>query len=246
MLGCGYHADFINGWNVDTLQAAVDQCTNLSGRVEDCPVFSGSLQSEPKMGTCEIQKMPSTLEADDCVGPTKGLCGDVPVQYGPGYANPLGPLSPLLPGSPDKTSSLVISSAPVPTQSYAPARSEGPGGVSVYNVKPSPAPKPEPAPAPAPAPAPKPVEPQNVPVVEKPAPAPPAPIVTPAPAKPEGAANPGKIIGTSSYTSNGIEYVVAIEEVEVIVYVTEDSKKMRNKRHAHAKAHARRHAERRN
>lgn len=193
------------------------------------------------MGMCEIQKMPSTLEADDCVGPTKGLCGNVPVQYGPGYANPLGPLNPLLPGSPDKPSApLVISSAPVPTQSYAPARSEGPGGVSVYNVEPSPAPKPEPAPAPAPAP--KPVE----PVAEKPAPAPPAPIVTPAPAKPEGGANPGKIIGTSSYTSNGIEYVVAIEEVEVVVYVTEDNYKMRNKRHAHAKAHARRHAERRN
>jgi hypothetical protein len=178
----------MNGWDIDVLQSAVTQCTNPSGRVEDCPVFSSSLQSEFTQGQCEIQEMPSILAKDDCEGPAKGLCGNVPVQYGPGYANPLKP------GSPDKpTAKPTISSvAPVPTQSYAPARSGGPGGISVYNVKPSAAPAPEYPAAPA------------VPA--------PAPIVTPAPAKQEvDAAKDGKIVSTTTYTSNGILYEVAIE-----------------------------------
>ncbi|TVY25082.1 WSC domain-containing protein [Lachnellula hyalina] len=37
--GYGYHGDFVNGWNVSTLQAAVDNCTNLSGVIEECPYF---------------------------------------------------------------------------------------------------------------------------------------------------------------------------------------------------------------
>jgi hypothetical protein len=37
--GYGYHGDFVNGWDVATLQKAVTECTNLSGVVEDCPVF---------------------------------------------------------------------------------------------------------------------------------------------------------------------------------------------------------------
>ncbi|KAH8731733.1 hypothetical protein GQ44DRAFT_603215 [Phaeosphaeriaceae sp. PMI808] len=212
--GYGYHADFMNGWNIDTLQSAVTKCTNPSGRVEDCEVFQPSLQTEPEQAQCKVKDVPKVLKNDDCAGPAKGLCGNVPVQYGPGYANPLKP------GHPEKpTAAPVISSvAPVPTQSYAPARSEGPGGISVYNIKPSDAPAPPKMDAP---------------------PAP--PVVTPAPTKAEvEKAAAGKIVSTSTYTSNGIVYEVAIEEVAVTITVT-DSDYKKYRRHAHAKKHFGRH-----
>lgn len=38
--GYGLHGDFVNGWDVDHLQKAINECTNNSGRVEDCPVFT--------------------------------------------------------------------------------------------------------------------------------------------------------------------------------------------------------------
>jgi hypothetical protein len=37
--GYGYHGDFVNGWDVPTLQRAVNECTSDSGIVEDCHVF---------------------------------------------------------------------------------------------------------------------------------------------------------------------------------------------------------------
>jgi hypothetical protein len=223
--GYGYHGDFMNGWNIDTLQSAVDTCTNESGRVEDCPIFTPSLQTEAQQGQCDIQKMPAALRNDDCAGPAKGLCGNVPVQYGPGYAAPLEG------GSSDApTAAPIVSSSaiPVPTQSYAPAHSKGAGGISVFNVATS-------------------AVAEAVSSILAPVPSPAAPIITPAPAKQavDDAAN-GKIVSTTTYTSNGIEYVVAIEEVEVVVTVTDDGAyKRSNKRHAHAKAHQRRHADRR-
>ncbi|KAH7079756.1 hypothetical protein FB567DRAFT_533286 [Paraphoma chrysanthemicola] len=213
--GYGYHADFINGWNIDVLQSAVNDCTNPSGRVEDCIHFQPSLQTEAEQATCKIQDMPSALKKDDCAGPAKGLCGNVPVQYGPEYANPLKPGSGAKPTAKPEISSV----APVPVQSYAPARSEGPGGISKYDVK-------NPATI-VPLAAPTPTL-EYTPEV--------APVVTPAP-KPEPA-NGAKIISTSTYTKDGIVYEVAIEEVEVIVTVTEGQYKHKHRRHADA--HARR------
>jgi hypothetical protein len=214
----------MNGWNIDTLQSAVDTCTNESGRVEDCPIFTPSLQTEAQQGKCDIQKMPAALRNDDCAGPAKGLCGNVPVQYGPAYAAPLEG------GSEDApTAAPIISSSaiPVPTQSYAPAHSKGAGGISVFNVATNAVAAAASAISSAIAPA--------------------APVVTPAPAKQavDDAKN-GKIVSTTTYTSEGIEYVVAIEEVMVVVTVTEDAPVKRSERMRHAKAHQRRHAERRN
>ncbi|TVY57397.1 WSC domain-containing protein [Lachnellula cervina] len=37
--GYGYHGDFVNGWNVSTLQTAVDNCNDNSGVIEKCPYF---------------------------------------------------------------------------------------------------------------------------------------------------------------------------------------------------------------
>lgn len=205
--GYGYHADFINGWNIDTLQSAVDTCTNLSGRVEDCPVFSGNLQSEAKQGTCKIQDTPSSLQNDNCSGPADGLCGDVPVQYGPEYAHPLKAGA----GGGEPSAKPSMSSvAPVPTQGYAPAHSQGPAGVSVYNV-------PSSAPAAGPAP----------------------PAVTPAPAAAPSNANyngnDDGIVSTSIYTKDGVVYEVCIKQVEVTVTITEGAEPTpaHYRRHAH-------------
>jgi hypothetical protein len=206
----------MNGWNIDTLQSAVDTCTNLSGRVEDCPIFTPSLQTEAKQGQCEIQQMPKILMADDCAGPAKGLCGNVPVQYGPGYADPLKPGAPA--GKP--TAAPVISSvAPVPTQSYAPAHSMGPGGVSVYAVKSSPSPVAE----------------NLAPVV-----AAAAPVVTPIANIADAVADKANIVSTSTYTKDGIVYEVAIDLVEVTVTVTDTADAKKHRRHADAHRRARR------
>ena len=37
--GYGLHGDFLNGWDVELLQSAVDECISDSGDVEDCGVF---------------------------------------------------------------------------------------------------------------------------------------------------------------------------------------------------------------
>lgn len=38
--GYGFHGDFVNGWDIDVLQKAVDGCKNDSGKVEDCPYLT--------------------------------------------------------------------------------------------------------------------------------------------------------------------------------------------------------------
>lgn len=51
--GWSFHADFISGWNVDTLQAGIDQCTsNLFNAVEKCQPFVKSID---KKSRCSIQ-----------------------------------------------------------------------------------------------------------------------------------------------------------------------------------------------
>ncbi|KAL7269705.1 hypothetical protein RUND412_007620 [Rhizina undulata] len=38
--GYSLHGDFVNGWEVSVLQNAIDQCTNNSGVIEQCPYFN--------------------------------------------------------------------------------------------------------------------------------------------------------------------------------------------------------------
>lgn len=212
--GYGYHGDFINGWNTATLRAAVNDCTNLSGEVEDCQHFT-NLQTEAEQGECKIEDIPTALLDDDCGGPSNGLCGNVPIQYGTEYA------SELKPGATEKpTSGVSISSAaPVPTQSYAPARSKNSYGVSVYNVKTSAVPGP-----------------YNTDSLEiaKPSKAATssaaAPAITPSPILDDAVDPAGSIISTKVYTDDGIVYEVAIEEV--VVTTTVDA--AYRKRHVHA------------
>jgi hypothetical protein len=151
--------------------------------------------------------MPKILSVDDCSGPSDGLCGNVPVQYGPEYAEPLEggekddeePIKPTL-----------SSVAPVPTQSYAPARSQGAGGISVYNVE-------------SPSTMVKSSSSSSTSTAGYPA----APAVTPL-ADIADALVGDEAVSTSTYTKDGVVYEVAIVEVVVTTTVGADYR-----RHAH-------------
>ncbi|OAX83176.1 hypothetical protein ACJ72_02467 [Emergomyces africanus] len=81
--GSGYHADFIEAWDPGFLAKAVKTCTNPSGRVEDCPLFT--LQSQEVQNQCKF-KMPSILADEDCSFIKGGLPGAVEILAGPAYA----------------------------------------------------------------------------------------------------------------------------------------------------------------
>lgn len=73
ILGSSYHGDFQNGWNIAALQQAIGGCTNSSGLIEDCTVFS--LQSPSHAGHCKLLP-PAAVANESCVGPQLGLCGN--------------------------------------------------------------------------------------------------------------------------------------------------------------------------
>jgi len=205
----------MNGWDIDTLQEAVTTCTNPSGRVEDCPVFANSLQTELEQNMCKIEDMPKALQHDNCAGPSSdGICGNVPIQYGPGYADPIGA------DKPNKPSKPTHSSVDLPTQSYAPARSTAAGGISVYNVDVNVAPSSSSSSSSSSSPSPS-----------SPTSAAPIAAITPVVEVGIGAGagdEDGNIISTSTYVKDGVVYEVVIKEV--ITYVTVDAKR---RRHSH-------------
>jgi len=87
--GYGGHGDFFCGWNVTLLQTAVDECTNSSGKVEDCHVFNltpdnvaegcivPSQVDEPVLGN--LDKLPGcqTVDAGPATAPIQSNCGAV-------------------------------------------------------------------------------------------------------------------------------------------------------------------------
>ncbi|KAH7054240.1 WSC domain-containing protein [Macrophomina phaseolina] len=210
--GYGYHGDFMSGWDEDFLQQAVDTCTNESGRVEDCPLFT--LQDESDMLDCKFP-VPEVLEEENCAGPTDGLCGNVPIQYGPGYASTHAAQT-----SPPPISTTTHASTPlVPTLSYSTGREsfasdQYGGGVTVNKIAGAGTATPSTIAFPA---------------------------TTPAPSYPNGDED-GEIISTTTYTSNGAVYEVAIEEE--IIYVTATgaapTPAAKHKRHMHHGHHNRR------
>lgn len=87
--GFGYHGDFMTGWDVSFLQNATDTCTNASGRIQDCPLFT--IQDDAKAAQCQI-KVPNNLAAEDVSGPNlSSLPGGVAIQVGPGPATATNP-----------------------------------------------------------------------------------------------------------------------------------------------------------
>ncbi|KAI1331708.1 WSC domain-containing protein [Xylariaceae sp. FL0255] len=78
--GYGYHGDFVNGWDVATLQKAINECTDDSGDIQDCAAFT--LREDDDMASCK------TLARVD--EPTSGILATLPgcnpIQPGPAPA----------------------------------------------------------------------------------------------------------------------------------------------------------------
>ncbi|KAI0443901.1 hypothetical protein F4803DRAFT_287540 [Xylaria telfairii] len=93
--GFGYHGDFMTGWDPSFLQEAIDTCTNDSGELSDCGLFTsnGPLLSQAEQGECKF-KTPLLLAAENAGAKTlTQLPGGVQIQDGPQSATPpSGPL----------------------------------------------------------------------------------------------------------------------------------------------------------
>jgi Domain of unknown function (DUF1996)/WSC domain len=81
--GYGYHGDFVNGWDVDTLQRAINECLSSDGDIEECPVFS--FYSDDINNGCKI---PASVY-ESVTGDLTDLPGCNPVQSGPEVAVPV-------------------------------------------------------------------------------------------------------------------------------------------------------------
>jgi hypothetical protein len=80
--GYGYHGDFLNGWDVPTLQRAIDECNDDSGSVERCaPLtqFTGEQTQD-----CQLPELVDEVNN----GLLDKLPGCNPVTYGPDRATP--------------------------------------------------------------------------------------------------------------------------------------------------------------
>lgn len=74
----------MEAWAPGVLQEAVDQCTNPSGNMEDCPVFT--YNSDP--GSCGLENaLPVEIASENVKGPMEGLPNRIQVQSGPEPAN---------------------------------------------------------------------------------------------------------------------------------------------------------------
>jgi hypothetical protein len=257
--GYGYHGDFMNGWSTDILSKAVKTCLNLSGKLTDCPVFK--LQTEAEGAKCLIET-PKELKEDNCDGPAKGICGNVSPQYGPNYATMLTPGNTASPtAKPSTMESSKVSAVPTlshtaggvaassllakPSSSASSASSSKPSSASASasssykTVAPSSAPSSKSTPAPAASSKPTSSS-RSVSYLTamswKADPGVKAAAVTSAPSVP---ADQPKVLSTSTYTSAGAVYHLAIEEVVVTVTATATPSPKAAKRHAHHMHHKR-------
>lgn len=80
--GYGFHGDFLNGWDVNVLQKAINTCTDDSGSVEKCAAVTQ--YTATKCNACKIR--PSVNE--QVAGNMAQLPGCNPVTYGPDRATP--------------------------------------------------------------------------------------------------------------------------------------------------------------
>ncbi|EMC93842.1 hypothetical protein BAUCODRAFT_46702, partial [Baudoinia panamericana UAMH 10762] len=82
-VGTGYHGDFIMGWESSGyLGQAMQECTNSSGQVQDCPLFT---TRGDEANFCNFT-VPEVLVHDNSLALGTGLPGGVPIQSGPAPA----------------------------------------------------------------------------------------------------------------------------------------------------------------
>lgn len=132
----------MTGWeSAEFLQSAVDTCTNASGEIEDCSVFT--IQSDDTAAKCTFD-MPDAVADEDVSGPRDGLAINVPIQYGPEYASVYGAAAGTgatseAASSTSAASSSAVSSAVVPTLTYSAATAsitdKYGGGILVANTQ---------------------------------------------------------------------------------------------------------------
>ncbi|KAI1437518.1 hypothetical protein GGR50DRAFT_77656 [Xylaria sp. CBS 124048] len=122
--GFGYHGDFMSGWDQSFLQSAVDTCTNESGELGDCGVFTsnGPLLTQAEQGQCKFN-MPSVLANENVLDVLKELPGGLPIQNGPQSAT--------LPGS---APTVQANSKPSPTPHAVPSRDTHADDAAVASV----------------------------------------------------------------------------------------------------------------
>lgn len=89
--GYGFHGDFVNGWDVNVLQKAIDTCTDLSGDVNACKAvttFSYSENQQCQIPTTVNEQTGGTLQKLPGCNPLTpgGSCSDN-TQFGAPPAN---------------------------------------------------------------------------------------------------------------------------------------------------------------
>ncbi|KAL5093022.1 hypothetical protein HDV62DRAFT_230226 [Trichoderma sp. SZMC 28011] len=141
--GYGLHGDFIMGWEEDFLQQAVNTCTNLSGLIEDCPLFNIVDQSVAEQ--CTLEDMPANLRREAGNGPFNQLPGgDVVGGTGPassshgGHSKPSatptkGGAAPTLPYQPGVTAP--VKGSPLPGQVFKEAATDSSYGFQIAAVE---------------------------------------------------------------------------------------------------------------
>lgn len=82
--GYGFHGDFVNGWDIDVLQNAINTCNSDSGLIEDCEAFGGSFFSGDEQQSCRI---PPSVD-EQVTGILHHLPGCNTPTDGPEYAPP--------------------------------------------------------------------------------------------------------------------------------------------------------------
>jgi hypothetical protein len=243
------------GWDEPFLQAAVDQCDNPSGRIEDCPLFT--LQSESKANECQVKPTSFTngfsaaaVKAfkEDVEDNLKSLPGNVAINAGPAYALGDKAVKPKEPIPTNLVPSLEVSKLPADATKtgYLPGQALQETGGAVYAPGPSPSSESVPKPSSVEAAAAK--EPELAPVQ--------APATTPPPPAPvssaEVEASSASFVKTETITKGkDVVHVFYVEELVTvtgtvdIVHVTQTAyvnpvkEKVRRRRHInhHKRAH---------
>ena len=80
----------MTGWKEEFLQTVLNDCTNLSGRIEDCHHFT--IQDASAWGSCSMKQVPTVLKNELVAGKIgNSLPGGVKIHTGPEPANAATP-----------------------------------------------------------------------------------------------------------------------------------------------------------